>query len=241
MMSCTASAAWSHHVSSPCYTEHGQHCGAVLSDCITTVAMYRSGQLGLRCSVEPNCSGMSAHLAGASVTHDRALDTCEPSCVPGAAGPLFIHVVHSPLGAVGYVATPELSSRRGRAGPRGSTGAHLGREARFRAEEHVAASELSSQEGRARSHGTCGSARAHLSREARSGAKEYVAAPELNPARRQDPEPRATWQHRSSPQQGGDVRDRGTRGGSEAHLYREVWSKAIYYVAVRRCMPYSLS
>jgi hypothetical protein len=101
MMSCTASAAWSHHVSSPYYTEHGQRCGAVLSGRITTVAMFRSGQLGLRCTVEPNCSGMSTRLAGASVTRDRALDTCGPSCMPGAARPFFIPMVHSPLGGVG--------------------------------------------------------------------------------------------------------------------------------------------
>jgi hypothetical protein len=81
MMSCTMSAAWSHHVSSPCYTEHGQRYGAVLSDRITTVAMFRSGQLCMCCTVEPNCSGMSARLAGVSVTCDRALDTCEPSCM----------------------------------------------------------------------------------------------------------------------------------------------------------------
>jgi hypothetical protein len=116
MMSCTASAVWSRPVSSPCYTEHGQRCGAIMSGRITTVAMFRSGQLGLRCIVEPNCSGMSARLAGASVTHDRALDTCEPSCVPRTARPFFIPVVHSPLGAVGYVAAPELSSRGGEAG-----------------------------------------------------------------------------------------------------------------------------
>jgi hypothetical protein len=100
MIYCTASAAWSRPVSSPCYTEHGQRCGAVLSGRITTVAMSRSGQLGLRCSVEPNCSSMSARLTGAWVTRDRALDTCEPSCVAEAARPFFIHMVHSPLGAV---------------------------------------------------------------------------------------------------------------------------------------------
>jgi hypothetical protein len=110
MMSCTASATWSHPVSSPCYTEQGQHCGAVLSGHITTVAMSRSGQLGLRCSAEPNYSGMLTRLVGASVTHDHALGTCEPSCVPRAARPFFILVVHSPLGAVGYVAASELSS-----------------------------------------------------------------------------------------------------------------------------------
>jgi hypothetical protein len=113
MMSCTALAAWSRHVSSPCYTEHGQHCGIVLSDRITTVVISRSGQLGLRCTVEPNCSSLSTRLADASVTRDRTLDTCEPSCVPGAARLFFIPVVHSPMGAMGYVAAPKLSSRGG--------------------------------------------------------------------------------------------------------------------------------
>jgi hypothetical protein len=115
MMSCMMSAVWSCPVSSPCYTEHGQRCGAVLSGRITTVAMSRSGQLGLCCTVEPNCSGLFASLAGTSVTHARALDTCEPSCVPGAARPFFISMVYSPLGAVGYVAAPELPSRGGEA------------------------------------------------------------------------------------------------------------------------------
>jgi hypothetical protein len=73
--------------------------------------MYRSGQLGMCCTVEPNCSGMSVHLAGSSVTRDRALDTYEPSCVPEAARPFFIPVVHSLLGGKRYVAAPELSSR----------------------------------------------------------------------------------------------------------------------------------
>jgi hypothetical protein len=90
----------------------------VLSGRITPVAMSRSGQLGMRCIVEPNCSDLSTHLAGASVTRDRALDTCEPSCLPGAARPFFIPVVHNPLGAMGYVAAPELSSQGGKAGAR---------------------------------------------------------------------------------------------------------------------------
>jgi hypothetical protein len=111
MMSCTASAAWSHSVFSPYYTEHGQHYGIILSGRITTVAICRSGQLGLRCTVEPNCSGLSAHLPGASVTRDHALDTCEPSCVPGAARAFFIPMFHSPLRVVGYVVAAKLSSR----------------------------------------------------------------------------------------------------------------------------------
>jgi hypothetical protein len=116
MMSCMASAAWSHPISSPCYTEHGQRCGVVLSGRITTVAMSRSGQLELHCIVEPNYSGLSARLAGTSVTRDRALDTCESSCMFGAGRPFFILVVHIPLGAVGYVAALELSSQGGEAG-----------------------------------------------------------------------------------------------------------------------------
>jgi hypothetical protein len=124
--------------------------------------------------------------------------------------------------------------------PRGSTEAHLGREVRSGAEEHVAAPELSSRGGRVQSHGTHGSVGAHLGREVRSGAEERVAAPELNSARRRGPGPRAMWQHRSSPQQG-EVRGRGTRGGSGPHLCREVWSKATACVVARGCTPCSLS
>jgi hypothetical protein len=40
---------------------------------------------------------MSTHLADASVIHDCALDTYEPSCMPGAARLFFISVVHNPL------------------------------------------------------------------------------------------------------------------------------------------------
>jgi hypothetical protein len=104
--------------------------------------MSRNGQLGLRCTVELNCSDMFARLAGASVTRNYALDTCELSCVPEAGRPFFIPVVHSSLGAVGYVAAPELSFQRGEA--------------------------------------------------------------------------RGTWQHRSPPRQGGEVRSRGTRDSAEA-------------------------
>jgi hypothetical protein len=148
MMSCTASATWSRPVSSPCYTEHGQRCGVVMSDCITTIAMSRSGQLDLHYTIEPNCSGMSACLAGVSVAHDRALDTCEPSCMPGAARPFFFPVVHSPLGAMGTWQHRSSPLGEVRSGSRGSTGTHLGREATSGAEEHVAAPELSFRGGR---------------------------------------------------------------------------------------------
>jgi hypothetical protein len=116
MMSYMASTAWSHHVSSPCYTEYGQRCDAILLGHISTVAMSRSDQLGLRCTIEPKCSDISARLAGASVTRDYALDTCESSYVPGAGRTFFIHVVHSPLGAVGYVTALELFSQGGEVG-----------------------------------------------------------------------------------------------------------------------------
>jgi hypothetical protein len=116
MMSSTASRAWNHLVLLLCCTEPAPSRGVVLPGRVTTVAMSRSDQLGMRCTVEPNCSGLSARLADTSVTRNRALDTCEPSCVPGAARPFFIPVVQSPLGAVGYVAAPELSSRGGEAG-----------------------------------------------------------------------------------------------------------------------------
>jgi hypothetical protein len=188
-MSYTAPAAWSCPISSPCYTEYGQRCGVVLSGRITTIAVSRRGQLGLRCTIEPNCSGLSARLADASVTRDRALDTCEPSCVPGAARPFFIPVVRSPLGLWSTWQHQSSPLGEARPGPRGSAGAHLSREVRSRAEEHVAAVKLSSQGGRARSHGTLNSVGAHLGREARSGAKKHVAAPELNSTRRRGPGP----------------------------------------------------
>jgi hypothetical protein len=178
------------------YTESGLSHGAVLSGRITTVAMSKSGQLGLRCTVESNCSGLSARLAGISVTHDRALDTCEPSCVPGAVRPFFTHVVHNPLGSWSTWQYRSSPIGEARPGPRGSAVAHLDTETRFRAEEHVAAPEFSSRGGRARSHVTRGSAGAHLGREVRSGAEECVAVLELNSVRRPGPGPRATWQHR---------------------------------------------
>jgi hypothetical protein len=100
--------------------------------------------MGRRCIIELSCSGMSACLAAASVTHECALEICEPSCVPRAAKHLFILVVHSPLGAVGYMVAPELTLARRRGwgrGTRGSTGAHLGKEARFGVAGHVVALE----------------------------------------------------------------------------------------------------
>jgi hypothetical protein len=121
MMSCTTSAALSHPVSSRCYTEHGQRRGVVLSGCIITVAISRSGQLGQHCTVEPNCSCLSARLTGTLVTHEHALETCEASCVPRAAKHFFVLVVHNPLGVMGYVVAPKLSSRGDRAWSHGTS------------------------------------------------------------------------------------------------------------------------
>jgi hypothetical protein len=99
------------------------------------------------------------------------------------------------------------------------------------AEEHVAASELSSWGGRAQSHGTRGSAGAHLGREARSRAEEHMTASELNSARRRAPGPRDAWLHRSPPRQECDVRGCRTRGRTGAHLDRDKRSRATGYVA----------
>jgi hypothetical protein len=52
MMSYTTSAAWSRHIYSACYTEHGQRYGVVLLSRITTVVMYRSGQLVIYSTIE---------------------------------------------------------------------------------------------------------------------------------------------------------------------------------------------
>jgi hypothetical protein len=85
--------------------------------------MSRSGQLGRQCTVELNCSGMSARLAGTSITHERALKTYETSCVSRAVKPFFVSVVHNPLRTVRYVVAPELSSQGDRAQSHGTRGA----------------------------------------------------------------------------------------------------------------------
>jgi hypothetical protein len=68
------------------------------------------------------CTVAAYTSASASVTHDRALETHEPSYVPRAAKPFFILVAQSPLGAVGHVAAPELPSQQGRVSSRGTRG-----------------------------------------------------------------------------------------------------------------------
>jgi hypothetical protein len=92
MMSCTMSAAWSHPVLSLCYTEHDPSRDTILLGHITVVAMSRSGQLG-RCCTVAACTSV-----GASVTHERALETRELNRVPRVTKTFFILVVHSPPG-----------------------------------------------------------------------------------------------------------------------------------------------
>jgi hypothetical protein len=75
MMSYTASAAWSHRVSSPYYTEHDQRYDVIISGRITTVTMSKSDQLSLRCSVESNCSGKARWQPG---LHYQT--TCSGAC-----------------------------------------------------------------------------------------------------------------------------------------------------------------
>jgi hypothetical protein len=107
--------------------------------------------------------------------------------------------------------------------------------------EHVAAPELPSQGGEVQDRETRGSTGAHLIKEVRSEAEGHVTAPELTSVRMRGPGPRDMWQHWSSPQQGGEVRGRRTRGGAGAHICREAWSEATAYVAARGCTPCSLS
>jgi hypothetical protein len=142
-----------------------------------------------------------------------------------AAKSFFILMVHSPPGAVGHVAAPELPSQEGKArshGTCGSTRAHL-------------------VGGKVQSWGTRGSTGAHLSKEVRYGVMGHMAAPEPTSVGRWGSELRDTWWRRSSPQQGGEVWGRGTRGDVRAHLCREVWSKATTYVVAHGCTSCSSS
>jgi hypothetical protein len=82
-----------------------------------------------------------------------------------------------------------------RPGPCGSTGAHIDREARSGAEEHVTASEPTSAGRR----GLELSTGAQLSKEARPGSIGHVAPPEPTSAGRQGPGLQDTWKYRSSP------------------------------------------
>jgi hypothetical protein len=58
-----------------------------------------------------------------------------------------------------------------------------------------------------------------------------MQSPEPTSVGRRDLEPRDTWQYRSPPQQGGEVRSRGTHGSAEAHIGREARSRAVGHMA----------
>jgi hypothetical protein len=190
---------------------------------VSAMVPSRSGQLGLRCTIEPNCSSLCPHLAGTSVTRDRALDTCEPSCMPGAARHFFIPVVHSPVGHRGV---------------HGSTGALVSRR---RGRGHVAAPEPTSAGWRGPELRNMWQRRSSPLGEAEPRAMGHVAVSETTSVGRRGSELGNTWQHRSSTQKGGEVQGHGTRGGSGAHLRKEAWSEATIYVAARGCTPCSLS
>jgi hypothetical protein len=67
--------------------------------------------------------------------------------------------------------------------------------------------------------------------QAKPGAMGHVAAPEPTSSGRRGTELRDTWQCRSSPQQGDEVRGCGARGSAGAHLSREARSGATGHVA----------
>jgi hypothetical protein len=98
-MSCAASVVWSHPVLSYCYTEHGHRCGVTLWGHITTVAMFRSGQLG-RCRTIAACPQvlqvMMAQVSGVSEPYGHALETREPSRIGRPAKPFYILEVCDP-------------------------------------------------------------------------------------------------------------------------------------------------
>jgi hypothetical protein len=145
--------------------------------------MSRTGQLDLRCTIEPNCGGLSARLAGASVTHDRSLDTCEPNYVPGAARPFFYSCGPQPAGG------NEVCD---------STGALLsGR----RGQSYVAAPEPTSAERRGPELRNTWQRRSSPLGEAEPGAMRQVVKPELTSAGKRGPELRNVWWRRSSTQQ----------------------------------------
>jgi hypothetical protein len=68
-----------------------------------------------------------------------------------------------------------------------------------------------------------------------------MAAPEPTSAARKGLGPRDTWQHRSPPQQGGEVWGHETRGSGEGNLGREAKSGAVGHVIARGGTPCSLS
>jgi hypothetical protein len=185
--------------------------------------MSRSGQLDLRCTVELNCGGLSARLAGASITHDHTLDTCEPNYVPGAARHFLYSCGPQPAGGNGVC---------------DSTGALLSGK---RDRGHLAAPEPTSAGRRDPELRNTFQRRSSPLGEAEPGAMGQVVEPELTSAGRRGPELRNVWWRRSSTRQRGEVRGYGTRDGFGTHLCRDVWSEGTTYVTTRGCTHCYLS
>jgi hypothetical protein len=154
--------------------------------------------------------------------HERALETCEPSCVSWTAKLFFFPVVHSPPGAMGHVAAPELPSQEGRTqsrGTHGNTGAHLVKKARFRAKGHMAAPKLTSARRRGPRPRDAWQHRSSLQHGARSEAVGHVVA--------LDPTSTGRYGHVAAPElisQEGRAQSQGTCGSVGAHLSTEARS-----------------
>jgi hypothetical protein len=121
-----------------------------------------------------------------------------------AARHFFIPVVHSPLGPWGTWEHRSSPLGKAMSGPRVSAGAYLDREARSRAEKHVAAPE--------------------------PGAVRHVATPKPTSVGRRGPELRNAWRHRSLTQRGDEARGHGPLGSTGAHLSKEVRSRVAGHV-----------
>jgi hypothetical protein len=109
----------------------------------------------------------------------------------------FIPVAHSPPGAVGHVAAPEIPSQEGRApsrGTRDSTRAPLSGRQSPESWDMWQHRSSPRQGGKVRSWGKRGSVGAHLSKEARSSAPEHVVALEPTSAGRCGLKLQFTWQ-----------------------------------------------
>jgi hypothetical protein len=144
MMSCMTSAALSHPILSLCCTEPGPSRGAVLSGRITTVDMSRSGQLGQRCTVEMHCSGLHVCrcLSNARVCLGKHVSLV--ACLGQLSLSLFLwSTARRWLRDTWQHRSSPLKKTRSRE-TRGSTRAHLVKEAMSKAEGHVAAPELTS-------------------------------------------------------------------------------------------------
>jgi hypothetical protein len=112
MISCVMSAVWSRSILSHCYIEHGQRRGVALLGRITTVAIYKSGQLGRWCTVAacPHIlRPMMTQVSDVSVICGHALETHEPSRIGRPAKHFFIIDVCGPQRAMGQMVALEPS------------------------------------------------------------------------------------------------------------------------------------